>query len=453
MSESSIWPGEVFSILRKNSEGFEYKIIARKTFVKDGVLILDDHEESEDIVITYNSDILRQLLENGRIPKWIGEPLLEELDHHKIKQDEFDKFLEKNPQASEQEKSEAFQLIHMDNPSNRAQISYSIRHLLSIKDILEEEKKISKRKPLFNKHLRQQEDFGITKAVMDRLVYLPDLLKEAKLKRVAEDSDHYFISSDFSSSSKSEPIGLEYHFIASCQDSAEQIFEIYKDEMGKEALKVLLGFWIEANALGMFDFTSEIVKIIGHISDSNRNSYFSVKEKKRFWSLVKLLENTKLTLRIPYKGKKGNKEKLVVIEHRLIEISARDAEKNEEGEGYPNKIKVTVLNPEEFKEKAQLATAIANGTAQLPPQDIMLALTVQTRASQVREFSESQFDEEYLIKKAHLDKTKASNPSVAKKRLHQKLDKIRERGCIKEWSKKNDRYCIEHNRVKKDPQQ
>ena len=297
--------------------------------------------------------------------------------------------------------------------------------------------------PLFKKHLRQEEDFGITKAVMDRLVYIQELLGKATLTRISEDSEGYLVSSKLSLSSK-EPLGLEYHFLAKDQNSAEQIFEIYKEEMDKAVLKVLLGFWKVANDRGKFDYTADITEIMEKTADVGRESYFSVKEKKKFWALSKLLESTKLTLVIPYKHKKHRnaKEKILTIEHRLIEIFARDSEKDEDSKGYPNKINVRVLNPEEFKEKAQLATAIANGTLRLAHRDILLALSVQTRAAQRRDVQEMQCNEDFLIERSHLRNTKEANSSVARLRLKEKLDRVKESGAMADWSKVEDCYRI-----------
>lgn len=448
MTEEKIWPGQIQEFLTNTKRGLEYKIVARDSFQsQEGDICVDDQEQEGDIVLLYNATLLEHLVERGKVSKEMVEPLLEDFVELESQRSEFRKFVEENPEATEEEKGNEFKKItnfKKTDGEKHAKKTMSIRRLIPLKEAVEEARKALEITPLFKRNLRAGKDFGVTKVVMDRLVYLPNLLENAELKQI-DGGKHFFIKAKFPSKKRlnqkeknKSPIGLEYSIVASDRETAKKTFQVYKKEMAQDALKVLLGFWKMANEQGMFDYTAGITEIMKMISVPSRESYFSTKEKKRFWALARLLENTKLTLQVPVKGtKKG-----WTVEHRLIEISARDFDKGE-NRGYPNRLKVRVLNPEEFKDKAQIATAIADGTLQLPPNEVMMALTIQTRGAQRREAPAIQYDEDYLVKMSHLEKTRKSNPRVARQRIKQKLDREVESGVISNWGKTKPGYNIQ----------
>lgn len=309
--------------------------------------------------------------------------------------------------------------------------------------------------PLFKKHVDLGKEFGITKALMDRLNYLLELLKNAEIVSIDENGNHYKIHAQYPSPQSNVKagtgvIGLEYYFVASSLETAKETLAIYKEEMSQEAMKVFLGFWKMANEKGSFSYSASLVQVMQQIAGIDRQSYYSVKEKKRFWALTKLLENTKLTLSIPLKKKGKNSQQKLMIEHRLLEVFARDSEKSEQREVYPNKLSVQVLDPKEFEKTANLASAIANGTLNLPPQDVMLAISLQTRAAQRRDERKSRFDEDFLIERGHLQGARKSNPRVARQRLKKKLETMKDIRVIKSWKEDKGSYVIEYNDIDKE---
>ncbi len=295
-----------------------------------------------------------------------------------------------------------------------------------------------KEKGLLFRKYRREGDIGISKIIMDHLVYLPKILEAATWVHGFE--DHYEIRSFLPDSSQ----GLEYQFLAQNEEAADRVLAFYKETMQKEALKVFAAYWTLANQRGSFEYTAPFSEIMGQICCGSRESKFNTEERSRFWVLSKFLQGTKLNIIVRYQTKKEPRR--IILCHRLLDINALDDKENitilKEGE-YPGKVQVKVLDYKQFEEKSQIATSISRETARLEPEDIMLALAIQTRASQVRDVGSFQMSRSKVIELSHLQKTNASNPRVAKKRITSKMDKFQEKKIVDKWSTKDDQYRIE----------
>jgi hypothetical protein len=283
---------------------------------------------------------------------------------------------------------------------------------------------------------------------MDRLNYFQELLHNAELTTPQDGSSIYKITSTYPNESEHGvgPIGLEHTLLYNKNaESVEDVFCKYLEDM-EDAFKIFLGYWALANTKEAFCYEADLTDIMAMVSTTERKSYFTVKEKVRFWALSQLLEKTNLTLSFKH-GKQW-----ITIRHPLLNLSITTSNKKnqEKLDGYPNKVVARVLNPDDFQERANLATAISKGTLKLPTSDIMLALTVQTRASQRRNETTSHYDEKYLISKAGLQKTQISNPRMARKRLAEKLNRIEAADGIDGWQKTTGgQYSIKQRNAKK----
>jgi hypothetical protein len=202
-----------------------------------------------------------------------------------------------------------------------------------------------------------------------------------------------------------------------------------------DAIKVYLAYWAFANLMGNFQFLAPITDIMSVAKNVNRESSWSSTEKKRFWDLSKLLENTKLT----FKYKLNDEWIDVKIPMLDLSVTASQHKDQELKNGYPDKVIPRVLNPL-LKEAAYLVTEISKGTLSLRPEDILLGLFAQSRAAQ-RKTSEKQYttiDEEFAMKLAGLSGTYKSNPRMARKKFKEKLNKITAANSISGYEIKED---------------
>lgn len=316
----------------------------------------------------------------------------------------------------------------------------SMRHLRGLKNLLGIDSN-DEGYYLFKKNVDHEQAFGVTKALMDRLNYLPDLLDNSYLIYPKAGSSLHIISSNLSEKSDSGvgAIGLEYTL--HMQDATpEEAFKNYITEMQTNALMVFLAYWAYANKEGAFHYEADITDIMSLMAGVSRDSFFATKEKRRFWYLSQLLERTYLTITVKHKNKWRK------IKHPLLSFvsTESDKEKQEAIDGHPNKVTVRVLDPDKFKETANLATEVSKKTITgLRSEDIMLALSLQIRASQRRDAQELSYDEKYLMERARLQKTQSTNPRVARKRLGEKLDRVKNADGIDSWKKADQgKYSI-----------
>ena len=127
----------------------------------------------------------------------------------------------------------------------------------------------------------------------------------------------------------------------------------------------------------------------------DRQSRWSSSEKRRFWALSKLLENTKLI----FKFKVPDANEWIDFKAPLLDLSVTaSSSKNQEIEnGYPDKVITKVLNSI-LKDTVYYATEISKGTLQLRQEDVILSLYPQIRSAQNSHKSNStKLDEPYAM--------------------------------------------------------
>ena len=279
----------------------------------------------------------------------------------------------------------------------------------------------------------------MTKSVADGLANLPELIYEAKFEPLMDNT--WRLSAKIKGKSKGQSnergIDLEYNFLASSQEEAERIAESYKDTLRKGGLKALLCYWKKASDTGLVTYSCPLREVM-ELSSPKRNSYYNMEERKRFWALTRILENTKMV--IPFQQKKNNKKVIVRAEHRLLEVLGRSVE---EEDGCPIEVKVRLVDPAVFEDKTQIATAIANNILTLDENDILLGFSLEVRASQRRDFDTIRVDNNYLLEKGNLSKTAETNPRVAKKRGRDKLDRLEKAGVgVVSWEENTNGEII-----------
>jgi len=283
-----------------------------------------------------------------------------------------------------------------------------------------------------SKHVDPQSSFAVPRVLMDRIKYLPELLNKSTLRK---SGNTYKVISNITMPILGK-IGLEYTLkIGEKYKTPETAYREYIEDMLGDALKVFCAYWDCAYEDGLYmpELTS-LTDIMDRTVETTRKSWFSGQEKKRFWRLSEVLKDTSLTITFAINGNE------YTVKHPMLNvpITVSKTREQEIKRGYPDKVGYGVLDPEKFKEKANLATEISKGTIRLHPQDILIAITLQVRASQTHKKDGSIYDKAYLKDIGRLQKTDAKNSREANKKLKSKLIRIQKAGAIGEFFEQSE---------------
>lgn len=426
---------EMLAILSNSENGSEMKVILRDTFLEvnpDGqrLLKMPTQPHPDDESITFNKQTIQHLINSGTVTEAVGNALLSLFDNHEKKINLSNKSSDKSLNVNIE------QTIHEEIAKEASQVPLQLQAMRQLFDIDGFLNKNKNHQILFKKNVYSPECIGITKALMDRLYYLPELLNQAELFQTS--SGEFIVTAKLENSDKSVgEIGLEYILPTKDAETALAYFNEYVSDMRTDALNVFLAYWAAANDEGFYNYLAPLSDIIRHTLP-NPHRRPSTNEKKRFWTLSKLLINTKITLTIKTTD-------YVTIKHPLLVIPMTASKENgqEKKKGYPDKVRPRVLDPNEFKKSATLATEISRRTIQLRGEDIQLAVNFQTKASQHRTSKDPLiFDELKLMEWAGLVKTYNANPRVARQRLAKKLNNNKAAGSIEGWSPSKSKIII-----------
>lgn len=421
--------GEILVSTVRNESGLEKRVYIKDSFVKDGVINMDT--DGAQLAVKYDLGKVDRFTKSKIISIDEGEKLKEDIISLESQMSSWKEWKSKNPDVSKEEETRAFLEI-TGNPNlnevrarKSEELNLAVRKLIAQKDSIEPE--IIESLPELFRSIDSKDCFAITKPIMDRIYHLPELLKNAEAVNTSD--EQWEIRSKLDNR-KMGPIGLSHIFRAKDSKDAKIYLDEYRDWMRGEGLKVLTAYWKTACERKWFQFSTLLSEVMQQVSEEARAVPFSVKERLKFWSATRKLENTKLTIELHFSKVGRNKKQKLVIEHRLLDVGARLHDVDEDT--YPNGIMVKVLNPNDFQQQSNIGTAIHNNTLKLHPKDVLLALSLQTRKAQTMGKDSNTFDEDFLIDRANLGKTAKSNKSKARSDIKKKLKKLEDRGIIGE---------------------
>lgn len=435
--------------LTSTENGTEVKVIARESFfennenaerisniqpnIEDGI-VKGIKLKPDDIMITFDKKKIQKIYKDKKISIDTYNELIEMLDIHEQA---------KNTDISHK-------TPYHENPAKLINQMGAIRTLLSLEDLAEQQRFEFKRYPYIDRSI----SFQVNQPLLDRLNYLPELLDEAKLYRPKLGEDTYKVISEITIKDVGT-IGLYHELkLSRKHPTPEGAFAAFIEDIKGEALKVFLAHWAYASDYGSIPLLAYLIDIMSTTKETGRKSSFSCKEKRRFWELSRLLEETYLTIRFKIKDEE------FTVKHSLLTIQAVSCKTTKRlkdhdiknlifERGYPDRVQYTILDPDRFKEKANLATEISKGTVKLPQQDIMLAIALQVRAGQRRNKPHSEYDRPYLIEKGGLKLTYQANKGQGERRLKEKLDRIQKAQAIGSYEDSGNDKIIIKKREKK----
>lgn len=429
--EKKIYTGEMLIQTVCKESGFEKHVYIKNSFAKEGLIHIDT--DGAELAIKYDAEKIKKCMDSGVLSSDDGQRLQEDLLNFERKVKEYQEWIIKNPNSSNEEKSKAFHEINglsnfdEEKAKRDNDLNLSIRRLIAQKDYIEPE--IIEKLPGLFKSITNEDSFGISKPIMDRIYHLPELLKNAVVENI--DGEMWEVKSELNNYGTGK-IGLHHTFRAKDYNDANKYLDEYRNWMGGEGLKVLTAYWKKACELRFFNFSTPLTDVMSVTSEEERSSPFSVKERKKFWSATRKLEETKLIIEILFSKKTKKKDQRIKIEHRLLDVGARTHDIGEDT--YPNHVLVKVLDPTLFQQQAYLGTRLHNNTPKLHPKDILFALSVQIRKAQTREKETNSFDEEFLIERSNLKQTAKTNKRKARQDLHRKIKNLEKKNIIDSFS-------------------
>ena len=412
------------------------------------------YKNKQSIQIAITPEIFNKLKEERKISKELEEWYLANQEEHNKKKQDFLNFMQNNPQIPEENRIAEYykQLIATQNTNPKQSQKESCKTVLNLEqlfnivshEIKETQSTTNSISPLFKKHVDHKNAIGFVKLFSDRVIYFRELSEKAQLVKTKDGA--FIIIAELAGVQKNiGTIGLEHDLQTKDPIEAKKYLDYYIECMKGDALKVLLAYWAQANDETSFNYFSSLTSIVKHNIENNRKP--SSKEKTRFWSLSKMLINTKLT----FDFKLENQYIKTIQPLLMVDITTSKNRNQEISKGYPDKVNVTVLDPDIFKKAATLATEISRGTLKLRGEDIMLALNIETRTAQTRSKTDLlQYREEQLMELAGLIKTYNANPRVARQRLRAKLNNIAQANSIDTFQENKGNYAIKKRQSKKD---
>lgn len=384
-----------------------------------------------DTNISYSSEHIKILAETGYLPKELWDYHCQSTKEIYERKESLRKFKEENPDLPPEEFMKQFfptrQLSLEETAKSYEDCFMSgqfLMWLLKNRELLNKDPSFYEKinKTLF-KGIDLKEDIGIVRAITDSLYHLEKILNNMECKPLYE---NMYEAKGSVTNSIGETITLEYTFRASSKEDAKSALEEYKNTMLKKGLRTWMAYWCVANERGRLEYKCTLTEVMKWISDEEREAYFQTKEKEEFWALTKMLGMTKLSRSriVKRHGKGKGKEAIQWIEQPLVEIFGGERLLENEDK-YPEAIAIRVLMPKIGK-KGFAPALFKISTMKLNPNDIYLAFIVQLRACQMKRGERDLFfDWDYLFEIGNLKQTAISNSRMAKAKIRNKMDNLK----------------------------
>ena len=254
-------------------------------------------ESGQQTYVTING--IRELINKGKILKEEGEWYINRWEDQNRKVLEWQKISLSNQTMTEEERLKEFTKcfglpIENDYKYWTIQVKILAAFFNENHDINYQTEELfnqdSQSESLLFNSIISENYFGVVKAIMDRFIHLPELLKNLKLSKVTDNEWllHSSIPSKKNQTSNTAKdyqggagiIGLEYGFSASSEEEAKTIMNYYKKQMEEEGFNEYLAIWSIATRKG-YSFPLRLTELMTLTADQNRQNYFGQSEKKR----------------------------------------------------------------------------------------------------------------------------------------------------------------------------
>ncbi len=275
--------------------------------------------------------------------------------------------------------------------------------------------------PAFFKNINQSDEFGIERFIFDRMYHLPDLIEGIELSHLGELK---YVAQSEKKDSSGNSIKFEHRFLATSDEEARKLFTNITTKQAGKWQKIFLACWSLGNEKEQFTYSCSLTELM-HKAYPERAGYFGGNEKVEFYGDLKSLEQTRFVFSKLIKKPKRKKDPM--LSYILPLISVTHELREDSGDKYPERLTISLrpFDPEPRNEKIyHVGAAVKKRTLELHADDTQLASWIQSRKAQNQDKPYVSVDRDFLIKLAGLQKTDASNKTVANKWLLTKLKRL-----------------------------
>ena len=269
--------------------------------------------------------------------------------------------------------------------------------------------------------------FPVPRLISDHLRRLPVLLDNYELEWNPKTKTGLIWSEMLDS--KKHIIRLEHSFAAEDSENAKWIAEWIVDQLRKGALKALMAAFKAAadrRTLSPDMYLTELM-----CEAHKRESYFNSEERREFYELIRLLDNTKF-LKSRRPKKKATDLRNRKTEWDIMPWLRIKGRTDVEGEKTPLRLTVEVYDPGMFYKDAlaYVAAGYQKGIVDLRANSMLLGVHIEARKAQEVGKPHIALDRQETLLAAGLSGTDKKCSNTANRRLKRKLEDVKEIGTI-----------------------
>lgn len=287
----------------------------------------------------------------------------------------------------------------------------------------------------FFKNINSSDEFGIERFIFDRMYHLPDLVDGIVLSHLG---DLNYVAQSEKKDSAGNSIKFEHRFLATSNEEALKLYANITNKQAGKWQKIFLACWSLGNDKEQFTYSCNLTELMQKVYP-DRATYFGGNEKIEFYGDLKSLELTRFVFSKVIKKSKRKKDP--TLSYILPLISITHELRDNSTDKYPEHLTISLrpFDPEPRTEKIyHVGAAVKKKTLELHADDTQLASWIQSRKAQNQGKSYISVGRDFLIKLAGLQKTDASNKTVANKCLLTKLNRLVEKGILIEAPSPNE---------------
>lgn len=376
----------------------------------------------------------------GNTTKELGEKWLKDIEETSKRAGAIYAFREKNPNVTWAEIMQKF-----SSPQTLEELRSEMERQAQIFELLwQNRNSLEDINDLPGKFFKTigEDEFGISRLIADPLNNVPKMLEDFSKPRCIKKEQGYTVYQIESKTENSlgDTLRLTHRYRALNEEDANNRAQAFVRRITGKQKKVFEACWAMANQKMRHTYTCSLTELMLLAYPARKDgSPFTVHDRVEFYQ--DLLDLTETRLTVEKKEKPGKKKREIatfilpfITIHKMIEDDFIN--RGKESDRYPNQISISVLhNPLYESERLySVGAGIKWKTLELSHDDMQLAEWIQVRKSQSMKEKYITFtNRKELLRLAKLDGIKHSG--MANKKLLLKLERLKEKGIIKDYPK------------------
>lgn len=396
--------------------------------------------------LTYTTDDFKKLIEEGKIPKELGEWHLARIEEENRKFKTWQKWIEENPDIPIKDRAERFYgpLPKTLSPLETLGCYQAVVNEAQIYELLQKAK--NTRCGLEAANLVEQseehelpelfngiapDEYGVPRLIADPLNNLYKMLDNFTKPKLV-DKDGIYATEATCTNTKKETIKLVYRLQAANKEEAEIKRKGFIEKIKGRQKKIFQACWKMANKKRNRRPTCLLTELMSEAYPGRKITSFTTKEKLVFFlDLLDLSSQIQFSV-TPSTDAKKKTDCYVLPFVTILKTSAYNLLSEKDCEKYPNSLTFSVLDNPLYTEERMyhVGTGIKNNTLELPNEFMLFDEYIQVRKSQLMSEEFIVFkDRDELLKLAGL-----KNNRMADRRLLGRCARLQEMGHILDYT-------------------